>query len=199
MVTKELTAKKVLLHLLKDFSSTHTITTLAKELGLSRVGIWKILKRLGGGKYVLLKMVGTGKTSASIITLNWENPLVEKSLSLYLTEEALKQRRWQANFLDLERTADFVILYGSILQTPQQANDIDILGVAPKKNLINIQQIIDKVQKTQSKKIHSINFIASEFKNELQKQNKSFIDAIKKGIILFGQDNFVKFMKEMTK
>ncbi len=199
MVTRDLSTKKVLLYLLKSFSNTHTITTLAKELGLSRVGIWKILKKLENEKYILLNAVGSGKTSTSIIMLNWDSPLVEKTLSLYLTEEALKQRRWQVNFLDLERVADFVILYGSILQSPQQANDIDILGVASKKNFIKIQNIVDVVQKTQSKKIHSINFIESEFKAELKKQNKAFIDAVKKGVILFGQDKFVMFMKGMAK
>ena len=199
MVTRDLSTKKVLLYLLKSFSNTHTITTLAQELGLSRVGIWKILKKLENEKYILLNAVGSGKTSTSIIMLNWDSPLVEKTLSLYLTEEALKQRRWQVNFLDLERVADFVILYGSILQSPQQANDIDILGVASKKNFIKIQNIVDVVQKTQSKKIHSINFIESEFKAELKKQNKAFIDAVKKGVILFGQDKFVKFIGGMLK
>ena len=199
MVTRELAAKKVLIHLLKDFSSVCTITALAKELGLSRVGIWKIIKRLERDKYISIKTAGTGKTSTSIITLNWENSLVEKSLSLYLTEEAVEQRRWQLNFNELETVTDFVILYGSILQSSQQANDIDIFGITSKNNFVKVQKILDKVQKTQSKKIHSINFAESEFKTELKKPNKAFIDAIKKGVILVGQENFVKFIKEMAK
>src|SRR3989344_6486476 len=150
MVTRDLTAKRVLLHALKDFTDTHTITTLARELGLSRVGIWKVLKKLEGDKYIILKTIGKGKTSTSMVTLNWSNPLVEKRLSFYLTEEALKQRRWQVNFGDLDRVTDYLILYGSILHSQQQANDIDILGITSKKNFIKIQNIIDKIQKTQS-------------------------------------------------
>lgn len=199
MVTRNLTAKKVLLRLLKDFSRAHTITTLAKELGLSRVGIWKILKRLEGEKYLSLKTVGTGKTSTFIITLNWENSLVEKSLSLYLTEETLEQKRWQVNFKELETVADFVIIYGSILSSPQQAKDIDVLGIASKNNLLKVQKILDKVQKTQFKKIHALNFTVNEFKTELKKPNKAFIDALKKGVILFGQENFVMFIKEIAR
>ena len=60
MVTRDLSTKKVLLYLLKSFSNTHTITTLAQELGLSRVGIWKILKKLENEKYILLN--GTRKS-----------------------------------------------------------------------------------------------------------------------------------------
>ncbi len=196
MTPRGLTPPRILLHLLKDFSSTHTITSLARELGLSRVGIWKILKRLEKGKYLILKTVGKGKTSTSLISLNWENLLVEKTLALYLTEEALKQRRWQVNFADLEGVVDFAILYGSILPSQKEAADIDILGVTPKKNFVKIQNIMDKIQKTQSKKIHSINFTVPEFKAELLRPNKAFIHAVKKGVILFGQENFVKFMKE---
>ncbi|MBI2672037.1 hypothetical protein HYX16_03835 [Candidatus Woesearchaeota archaeon] len=199
MVTRDLTAKRVLLHLLKDFFSMHIITTLAKELSLSRVGIWKVLKKLDEGKYILIKTIGSGKTSTSIITLNWENPLVEKTLSLYLTEEALKQRRWQVNFAELDQIIDFLILYGSVLHSPKEANDIDILGIAKKKNFVKIQSVLDRVQKTQSKKIHPINFTEDEFKSELKKQNKAFIDAVKKGVILSGQDKFVKFMRGMAK
>ncbi len=199
MVTRNLTDRRVLLHLLKDFSSTHTITSLAKELGLSRVGAWKNLKKLKSNKYLVLKTVGTGKTSASIFTLNWGNLLVEKTLSLYVTEESLKQRRWLVNFAELEKIADFVILYGSILLSPPRAHDIDILSVASQKNFIKIQNAIDQAQKMQAKKIHAINFTESEFRAELQKPNKAFVDALKKGIILFGQENFIKFMKEMAK
>lgn len=199
MVTGDLTATRVLLHLLKDFSSTHTITTLAKGLGLSRVGIWKILKKLEERKFIILKAVGRGKTSTFLVSLNWENPLAEKTLSLYLTEEAVKQRRWQVNFTELEKVINFAILYGSVLHSPKEAGDVDLLGIAPKKNFVKIQAVIDKVQKTQFKRIHAINFTESEFKVELQKPNKAFIDAVKKGIILFGQENFVKFMKEMIK
>ena len=197
MVTNNVATKGVLLHLLKDFYSTHTISLLAKELGLSRVGIWKILKKFESSKYVLLKNVGTGKTSAFIITLNWENPLVEKLLSLYLTEEALKQKRWQVNFIDLERVTNFVILYGSILPSPQQANDIDILGIASKKNLVKIHTVLEKAQKTQSKQIHNIILAPAGLKDELRKPNIAFVNAIKEGVVLFGQDKFVAFVREL--
>ena len=199
MATGDVTVKRVLLYLLKDFSRMHTITTMAKELGLSRVGMWKVIKKLDGEKYVVLKTIGGGKTSASLINLNWENSLLEKALSLHLTEEALKLRRWQVNFAELENVTNFVILYGSILKSSQRANDVDILGIAPRGNFVKIHQVIDNVQKTQSKEIHSLNFTKDEFKTELKKPNKAFVDAIKKGVILFGQDKFVQFMREMLR
>ena len=189
------TDKKIMLVLLKDFTKKHTITSLAKELKLSRVGIWKILKKLEAEEYILIESIGSGKTSTSIIKINWENLLVEKALALYLTEESIKQRRWRVNFVELEKEVDFLVLYGSIISFPQQANDIDVLGIAKKNKFVKIQNILDEIQKTENKKIHIINFTILEFMKELQNNNKAFIDAIKKGVILFGQENFVKFMK----
>ena len=65
-------------------------------------------------------------------------------------------------------------------------------------NFVNIQNIVEKVQKTQGKKVHIITFTAEEFKQELNRPNKVFIEAIKKGIILFGQEKFIQFMKRLS-
>ncbi len=197
VINKMATDKKLMLVLLKDFTKKHTITSLAKEVKLSRVGTWKILKRLEREKYILIESVGSGKTSTSIIKINWDNLLVEKALALYLTEESIKQRRWRVNFAELEKEVDFLILYGSIVTSPQQANDIDVLGIAKKNKFVKIQKVLDKIQKTESKKIQLIDFTSSEFRKELQDNNKAFIDAIKKGVILFGQENFVEFIRNL--
>ncbi|HIH11758.1 TPA: hypothetical protein HA241_06215 [Candidatus Woesearchaeota archaeon] len=194
MEIKKNSYKELLIILLKEFSTKHTVTSLAKELKMSRVGTWKLIKKLEEIKYLVLTSVGTGKTSTYTVDLNWDNIIVEKALTLYLTEETVKQRRWQVNFNELEAVTDFVILYGSILHAPQHAEDIDIVGITSKSSFVKVQKILDKVQKTQSKKIHAINFTESEFKTELQKHNRSFIDATKRGVVLFGQERFFKFM-----
>ena len=48
--------------ILKDFSKTHTITSIAEQLNMSRVGIWKILKQLQLEDLVKLIPIGSGKT-----------------------------------------------------------------------------------------------------------------------------------------
>lgn len=104
------------------------------------------------------------------------------------------------NFAELENKVDFLIIHGSIINSPQEANDIDILGiVSSKKKFIEIEKAIKKIQKAQMKKIHAINFTPTEFRQEIEKPNKAFIDAIKKGVILFGQEKFIKFMGSTTK
>ena len=197
---KEKTEDKIFKFLLKQFSLNWTITSLANETKLSRVGIWKVLKKLEKDKLITLVQIGQGKTSITSIGLNWENPILEKRLSLILTEEALIHQRWLNNFEELKDRFEFVLLYGSILTSPKEANDIDILEVVlSKKNFLEIEKIIQKIQKTQIKKIHSESFTKNEFKEEIKKPNKIFINAIKKGIVLFGQENFIKFVRDILK
>src|SRR3989344_6437829 len=186
---------KILKILLKDLATKPTITSLAKETKMSRVGVWKILKKMEKDKLILLNPIGAGKTSTYIINLNWENPIIEKTLALALTEDALRQQRWLSNFTELENNTDFLILFGSILNQPKEANDIDILVITNKKSFKVIEEIIIRIQKTQIKKIHAINFTPAEFREEIEKPNKAFIDALKKGVILFGQEKFIKFIK----
>lgn len=190
---------KILKLLLKDFASVQTITSLAVELKLSRTGVWKVLKKLEKENLILLLPIGKGKTSTYSIYLNWTNILTEKTLSLALSEESVKQNRWISNFAELKNKINFLIIYGSILHSPKEANDIDIIIISDKKNFRKIDKTILKIQKTQIKKIHVLNFTSEEFKQELEKPNKSFIDAVKKGVILFGHDNFIKFIREIYK
>jgi predicted nucleotidyltransferase len=91
-----------------------------------------------------------------------------------------------------------LIIFGSILNASKEANDIDILAIVKNKNSFRmIDSITLKIQKTQSKKIHMIDLTEEEFANELKKQNKAYLDAIKKGIVLFGIDDYIKFIKSL--
>ncbi len=183
--------------LFKTINEKHTITSLSQETKLSRVGIWKIIKKLEKNKLVSLSSIGKGKTSIYEIKLNWENPILEKTLSLILTEEAIQTPRWMENFKELENKTSFLILYGSILHYPKEAKDIDLIATTEENNFTKVDEIINQIQKTQIKKIHFLNFTKEELKKEIIKSNKAFIDGIKKGIILFGQENFIKFIRDL--
>lgn len=196
MATKN--ESRIMLLLLKVYSAMHTVTSIAESLKLSRVGAWKVIQKLASKDYIKLKPIGQGKTSVSVVSINWDNILAEKSLALYLTEEAMEQRRWMMNFAEIEGLTNFTIIYGSILSSPKEANDIDILSIAEKKNLLKINSILETIQKTQNKKIHAINLTEEEFKEELGRQNRAFIDAAKKGVVLFGQENFIKSIKILS-
>ncbi|MEK6967583.1 MAG: HTH domain-containing protein [Nanoarchaeota archaeon] len=189
--------QKILIALLKSVNKSQTVTSIAQELQISRVGAWKLLKRLEAENILLLAPIGSGKTNAFTISLNWDNSLTQKHLELALCIEAEKQQRWKDSFASLGKSADFMVLYGSITHSPKEANDIDILVVAPVKQHADIDKKMLTVQKTQLKKIHGIIFTETELKLELLKPNSAFVDALTKGIVLAGQENFIKFVKSL--
>ncbi len=193
------TTQDLLILLVKDFSAAHTATSLAQQLKMSRWGVWKIIKKLQQEEIIMLKPIGKGKTSTQTIHLNWNSKLVEKMIILALAQEASVYKRWSFTFADLEPEVDFLLLYGSILHSPQTARDIDIVCVAKERKLSKISQLIFTIQQTQEKKIHSYNLTAKEFVQELQKLNKVFLDALRRGVILFGQEKFIEFTKVFSK
>ena len=187
----------VLTALIQDFTTTHTVTSIAKSQNLSRVGAVEEPEETRKEPPDPDKKINEGKTSTGIITLDWQNPLTEKTLALELTEESTRNQRWRNAFQELEHQSSFLIIFGSILHSPKEAGDIDLLSVSNKKNLHQIAETINKIQKSQSKKIHLTNLTEQELKQEIN--SKPIIDAIKKGVILFGQENFIKTIRSITK
>ena len=192
------TTHKIMTSILRNVAEAPTLASLGESLSMSHVGIWKAAKKLESENLIILKKTGKKGNSTYTLYLNWKNDLVGKTLELALAHEASLQRRWIFDFAELEKEVDFLILYGSILHSSKEANDIDILGVVSRKGSFSrIGEIILKIQVSQEKKIHLINFSPDELKVELKRPNQAFLDAFKKGIVLFGQDKFVNFVKEM--
>ena len=190
------TNQNILLLLLKDFSTSYTPSIIAKTLHKSRWGIWKNLREMEQQELITLHTTGTGKTSTRIIKIRW-TPLTQKTLSFALAQESAQQKRWQFTFAEIESTVDFFVLYGSTIHALKNAGDIDVFSVSKEKKMPTIRERIQIIQKTQEKNIHVINFTEKEFTQELKNSNNVFIDALKKGTVLFGQDEFVQFIKRV--
>lgn len=201
METKIKTEDKLLSILIKEPLADHSVTSIAKVLNITRQGLWKTLNKLSKDKLISLKSIADTKKSAFNIKLNFENPITEKVISLLLTKESLNYERWRFNFSEVKDYSKFIILFGSILRSPKEANDIDLLVIVDdKKDFHKISKIILKLQQTQMKKIHFIDLSDDELKSELKNnKNRAYLDALKKCIILFGQENYVKFIMDLNK
>ncbi len=190
------TKEKILSCLLRK--NEQTATQLAEQLKISRQAVWKLLKKLIEEEIIISRQLNNKRKSVKIINLNFKNLLLKKTLSLILTKEAIENERWIQNFAELEKLTNFVLLFGSILTNPKQANDIDLLVIPKKKNFKKVEEEILEIQKVQPKKIHVIQLTNEEFYKEIKNKNKAYSDAIKKGVVLFGQDNFIKQMERLN-
>jgi hypothetical protein len=187
-------SRTIITNLFRDFLSTHTVTSLSEELSKNRVGIWRELKNLQTKKIVRLSSVGAGKTNAYIVSLNWGNPLTEKLLDIYLMEDASREEKYKLEFRKVENATNFLIINETGLKKDKSMELINV--VSDKNKFIKIQSPSDKDDE-QTKKITAVNFTERQFLDEIKKPNQGILKAIKSGVVLFGQEKFVDFMKDL--
>ena len=143
VINKMKTDQKIIKALIKS-PDTNTISALSGEIGISRQGVFKVVKRLELERLLRLSKVGKGRTSIFVIKLNWQNPILEKQAAIILLDEAQKNQRWITNFIELEKNVKFTLIFGSVLTSPKEAKDIDLINVA--SDFITIDKIINSSQ-----------------------------------------------------
>jgi predicted nucleotidyltransferase len=181
----EETYKRILLILFKD-SSRYNANTISKQINLTRIGAYKALKLLE--KQGLLKSERLGK--AIFYELNLKDTYVQKNLELLLMEEARNKARWRDEFSLLYPQSELVIIFGSILRSEEKAKDIDLL-IIPKNNS-KVNQIIDQKNQILIKKIHSLKQTENDLINNIKKEDKVILSALKEGIVLHGAEKMVE-------
>ncbi len=188
---KNLTKEQEIIKLLfKDQLTFYNSRSISKIIGISHAGAFKILKKLE--KRQIVKPLRIGK--AVIYSLNKENPVTSREIEMVLTLEAQNHRRWIEEFKYIQDKAKFAVLFGSIIENESSAKDIDLLVVADKNKFNDIRRLIKERGKFLNKRVHLLLQKPEEFKSDLNNKNKVLIGLIKKGIVLFGQEEVRKIV-----
>ena len=162
--------EKVLNKLLKEPFTAHTVLSLAKMLDMDKQGVWKVLNELLKKNLIKRAFVRNDETNSVAIKIDWSVG-TEKALSLALSQE----RPESSHFAELENKVLFLI----------QDND-NLLAVINKKNFAAVEKSAPNI----------IIFTEMEFSQELKK--RKYIEMIKNGIILYGQENYIQFIRKLT-
>lgn len=186
---------KILSFLLRN-RELYNINQIAKILNLSVGSVHKILKNLEERKIVNIKILG----NAMYYNINFNNQEAIKLSELILIEgknNLLKENKTAKIYVhDLERyNAQCIILFGSILNG-EQAKDVDVLFlIKNKKEVKIINNFCLEISKIRTKKINPLILLEEDLIENIKKQNKAIVDIIKTGIILKGEEIFVKTIK----
>ena len=141
MLTMTKKESEILLKLFKEFNKDYNANSISKVIKITPRGALKILKNLE--KQRILKSRKLGK--AVFYKINFNDTYVCKIIETLLIAEAReKASMWLEEFKDIFNDAQIIIIFGSIIRNPKEANDIDILFVFEKDKYKNI-----------SKKIHA--------------------------------------------
>lgn len=186
--------KKALIILFKDFTSYYNANSLSKEIGISRIGAMKLLKKLENNRIIAGKIIGKSR----VYRVNLRDDYVRDLMSFLLSNEANNFNRWKNEFKELFKDGRIIMLYGSAIIDYSIAKDIDLMVIKEEKESGEIQKIIYKKQKILPKKIHLISLNTEEFFKNLTDKQKAIIDIVKKAVILYGQKNYVEIIKNVT-
>ena len=192
-----LTTKKeneILLKLFKEFSKDYNANSISKVIKITPRGALKILKNLE--KQGIIKSRKLGK--AVFYKINFNDAYVCKIIeTLLIAESREKAGRWLEEFKDIFKDTQIIIIFGSVIRNPKEANDVDILFVFEKDKYKYISRFVIEKNKILVKKIHNIPQTMDDLKDNL-KNNKAIQDAIGTGYVLYGHDKIVEVIKNVA-
>ncbi len=186
--------RELLIILFKDFTSYYNANSISKILGISHVGAQKIFKRLLKENLVKDKKIG----KSIIYKVNLEDDYTRKLISFLLADESNRFKRWKEEFKALFKEDMVVMIYGSIIKDYNKAEDIDIMLILKKEDFKEVRDLIKEKQSILPKKIHSIELTTDDLINNIKKRQEAIMNIVKNAIILYGQDDYVELIKNVT-
>jgi predicted nucleotidyltransferase len=180
---------RLVLRILKSPEEDYNANNLSKVLGISPMGTLKIAKRLVKEEILTSKQIGKG----IFYSINFKNPYAKQYLQFLLKREgeysAPYIKRWISEIRKI-KNSELAILFGSVLSKNETAKDIDVLFVVSQKIFNELKKEIGQVNKMNDKKIHPIFQSIQDIKDNIKKQDKVVLNAIK-GIVIFGEDTLL--------
>jgi len=194
MTTLTQKERETVLILFKEYNAFYNANSISKVLNISHVGAQKIFKRLLQENLVTRKTIG----KSIIYKLNFGNDYVMHLVAFLLVDEANKFKRWKEEFKELFKKDKIIMLFGSTIKDYTHAHDIDLMIVLENRDVKEVNSILKKKEEILPKKLHVIKLIHKDFLENLKKKDKAMIDIVKNAIILYGQDKYVKILKNVT-
>ncbi len=194
MTTLTKKERETLLILFKDYDTFYNASSISKVLNISHVGAQKILKRLLQENLVISKIIG----KSIIYKLNFNEAYVSQLITFLLADEANSFKRWKEEFKELFKKDRIIMFFGSAIKDYAHARDIDLMIVLENNDLKEVNEIIKKKEEILPKKLHTIKLNHHDLLENIKKKDKAFVDIIKNAIILYGQDKYVKALKNVS-
>lgn len=179
--------------LIRNFSIDYNINQLAKALGISPGGMFKILRKLGKQGFLTEKKAGNNVFYKINFSSNdaldaCKFAMAEKTLTPYV-------RVWVNDLEPVTGQADIAILFGSVLKKGREAGDIDVLLVFGRESLKNVEGAIEKLNRIKPKKLHAVYQTMDDLIENIKNRDKAILEEIRTGVILKGRGLLVEAIK----
>ncbi len=180
--------------ILKSPEKDCNANNIAEVLGISSMGALKIARKLEKEGVLVHRQSGRIK----FYRINFSNDYAKQYVKFLLKREAEQSppviKRW-VNDLKKLKSADLIVLFGSVLEKGEKARDIDVLLVTDQKNFDKLKKEVDEVNFINVKKIHPVYQARIDLEKNLKKEDKIVINAIK-GVVVAGEDLFMEVLQK---
>ena len=183
--------------LIRNFTEKYNINQLARKLNLSPRGSYKILKKLESQKIIVPEKLG----NAIFYSINLENELAVKVSELVLSEkrEDPNLETLIEDLAELKKISYSIIVFGSFVENPKKANDVDVLILSNASNYKKLKEEIEEINSILAKEIHPVFQTEKDLEQNIKEKDKVILDIIRTGFILWGSHHIVKAIKKATK
>jgi len=185
---------KIILSILKSPEIEYNANSLAKFIGISAMGSLKISRKLEKEGVIISRKIGNAK----IYSINFNNEYALQYLKFLLKKETEQAspyiKRWIRELKKI-KSAEAIILFGSVLKKEKGAGDIDALILVNKKSFNFVKKEIDETNILNEKKIHPIYQTKEDLKNHIKQKNKVLLNALR-GIFISGEDLLLEVLRQ---
>ena len=184
---------RMVLSIVKSPKMEYNSFNLAKLLGMSAMGSFKIAQRLEKEGILESKKMGNAK----FLRVRMEDDYAYQYVKFLLKREAAIAPPYVRVWIDDIRgfkNAHAAVLFGSILRKGKDANDIDVLFVVDMKNYRALKKEIDELNDIRTKRIHPMYQVPEDIKKNILKEDPPLLNALK-GIYVSGEDIILKEAK----
>ncbi|MBS3132046.1 winged helix-turn-helix transcriptional regulator [Candidatus Woesearchaeota archaeon] len=182
------------LSIFKSPEKEYNASSIARKMGLSRMGALKIARRLEKEGIISSKEMGKAK----FYSLNLSSDYVRQYV-LFLLKRECEQAEpyakvWVEDIRKL-KSAEAAILFGSVLRKGRHANDIDVLFlIKDAEQYKDLVKEINDMNMLHTKRMHPMFQAREDFKNNIKKGDKPLLNAIK-GIAVLGEEKIMELME----
>lgn len=184
-----------ILSIFKSPEKEYNANSIAKQIGISSMGALKIARKLEKENIIALKEFG----KANFFKINFNNEYTKQYLNFLLKREAEQSlpyvRVWVKEIRKI-RNADAAILFGSVLQKQKDAGDVDVLLITNQKKFGKLKKEVENINLINIKKLHPVYQAKRDFEENIKKQDKLVVSAIK-GIVVFGEGVIIKLFEKL--
>lgn len=179
---------KVLRTLLMSFEEDYSINQISRICNLSPNGAMKIVKKFESLGILSVKKIA----NISSYKINFENLKTKSTLELALIPEIRKlEEKIKFKINDLKELKEI----NSTFIITDSSKNLKIFFIAKEKNFEKYKELSKKVYKTLPVKIEDILYSEENLRETLLNKDNVIINALKEGIILWGQDKIINLIE----